>query len=335
MTVVARNAALFRLPFYNSLAEKGAQIFIVCTKDHSAIKDLLNPNINLVSARHVLGLCFPSKPVVSHQGNKVVVAFNIELMPWVAYKFGLKNVFLWGIGYGNNRVGNIVRSLIISKSRGLISYMPSGLRLAGERREQSSFLVNSVFVKNPPVESMVDPLSKKLIFIGSLDKRKKVDLLLRAVSILREMGEDYTLEIVGDGEQRNSLEALAQALELKEVVTFHGSVGLHELKMKIFRGALLCIQPGQAGLSVLESFSFGVPVLTYRHAVSGGEIDNIKDGVTGFFYEKLCPIELALTIMGLSQKPHEISRVADNALRYFKLFANGDRMVERFIESVK
>ncbi|MBN1593521.1 MAG: glycosyltransferase family 4 protein [Candidatus Coatesbacteria bacterium] len=65
----------------------------------------------------------------------------------------------------------------------------------------------------------------RLLFVGRLSREKNVDVILRGVEILRtSLRVDVSLEICGDGDQRKSLEAQANALGIALAVTFHGMV---------------------------------------------------------------------------------------------------------------
>lgn len=79
-------------------------------------------------------------------------------------------------------------------------------------------------------QSKLSDLRFKFIFVGSLIRRKRVDLLLIALSNLRHF--DFTIEVVGDGEERECLERLTQDLAIGDRVQFTGTV---EMKASIDR----------------------------------------------------------------------------------------------------
>ena len=59
-------------------------------------------------------------------------------------------------------------------------------------------------------------------YLGRLVPEKGVDLLLRAASKVRNGGRDFRLKIIGDGQERGSLENLAGKLSLGDCVEFLG-----------------------------------------------------------------------------------------------------------------
>lgn len=100
-----------------------------------------------------------------------------------------------------------------------------------------------------------------LIFIGQLIERKGVDILLQALSGLKEM--DWFLDIIGDGKERRNIEDLCEILNLSKHVNFHG------LKKNIetigfLKTADLLVLPSRYdgwGAVVNEALMCGIPVV--------------------------------------------------------------------------
>lgn len=80
----------------------------------------------------------------------------------------------------------------------------------------------------PREDSPQDDGPLRIAYVGQLIGRKRVDLLLRALSAVR-LG-NWHLDIVGTGALRSKLEALCLALGLSEAVTFHGAKGNVEVR---------------------------------------------------------------------------------------------------------
>lgn len=114
--------------------------------------------------------------------------------------------------------------------------------------------------------------------VGRLAHVKNYPLLLRAVAQARAAGVPVTAALVGDGEDRDTLEALVDTLELRSSVVFLGwrrdvadLVGLFDaLAITSFSEAL--------PLAVLEAMAAGVPVVS----TTVGEIPRVlDDGAAG------------------------------------------------------
>jgi glycosyltransferase involved in cell wall biosynthesis len=94
-----------------------------------------------------------------------------------------------------------------------------------------------------------------ILFVGRLQARKRVDLLLRACA---QMEPRPRLVIVGDGPERAELESLARSIY--PGAEFIGSKHGAGLK-PYFEEADLFVLPGTGGLAVQEAMSYGLPVI--------------------------------------------------------------------------
>ena len=102
-----------------------------------------------------------------------------------------------------------------------------------------------------------------LVFMGRLVAWKAVDTTLQALRLALSDGIRVRLEVVGDGEERQRLEELADDLGLEGVVRFHGFLPqaacaeiLHRADALILNSLYEC-----GGAVVLEAMSMGLPVI--------------------------------------------------------------------------
>jgi len=108
----------------------------------------------------------------------------------------------------------------------------------------------------------------KILFVGRLQARKRVDNLLHACAALPEQIQPQ-LTIVGDGPERQNLEQLAE--QIYPAALFTGA--RHGIELEpYFTGADLFILPGTGGLAVQEAMSYGLPVIV---AKGDGTQDNL------------------------------------------------------------
>lgn len=91
--------------------------------------------------------------------------------------------------------------------------------------------------------------SRKILYVGALTKYKKVDIIIRAVSIISSSKPDLELVIVGSGPEKGKLVKLAQELDLSKQVIFREDLAQEELWQEYLSAKVLVI------LSSLESFS--------------------------------------------------------------------------------
>lgn len=125
-----------------------------------------------------------------------------------------------------------------------------------------------------------------LFFIGRLTAIKKLDMILRAMVILRDRGERFNMTYIGDGDQRDSLVTQTEELGLERNVWFYGPCYDEKELSGIIYNADLCVSPGNVGLTAIHSMVFGTPVLThddFPHQMP--EFEAIHEGVTGDFFK--------------------------------------------------
>jgi glycosyltransferase involved in cell wall biosynthesis len=122
-----------------------------------------------------------------------------------------------------------------------------------------------------------------VLHVGRLKRYKATDHLLQAARRLKERGVKLATVIVGDGDDKPRLEALAAKLGLGEMVRFTGFVPEAD-KLNWYRRAAVLVENSVKegwGLIVIEANACGTPVVV---ANSPGLRDSSKDGVNGLVY---------------------------------------------------
>ncbi len=99
-----------------------------------------------------------------------------------------------------------------------------------------------------------------LLFVGRLQSRKRLDLLLKACAALPANSQPH-LVIVGDGPARAELERLAS--QIYPLAEFAGTRQGAELE-PYFAAADLFVLPGSGGLAVQQAMAHGLPVMVAR-----------------------------------------------------------------------
>jgi glycosyltransferase involved in cell wall biosynthesis len=126
-----------------------------------------------------------------------------------------------------------------------------------------------------------------VLFVGNLEPRKQVDVLLRAMAQVRQELADATLVVVGSGQnagvqdQTARLVRLTRELELDEAVLFAGRATDDQL-MDYYAAADVFALPSSSeaqGIVALEAMACELTVVA---TAVGGLVGTIDDGVTGF-----------------------------------------------------
>jgi phosphatidylinositol alpha-1,6-mannosyltransferase len=132
-----------------------------------------------------------------------------------------------------------------------------------------------------------DPL--RLITVSRLSEpRKNVDLVLRALASTQH-DASFTYRIIGEGTERDRLEALAADLGLATKVRFLGSLPQDQMVEELAASDLFVlvssILPSSHegfGIVYLEANAAGTPVLAAR---MGGAAEAVASGRSGYFVE--------------------------------------------------
>jgi glycosyltransferase involved in cell wall biosynthesis len=124
---------------------------------------------------------------------------------------------------------------------------------------------------------------------------KGLDLLLRAIAILKRRGIAVELTMFGSGRETASLRTLTQTLDIEKEVLMPGSLAAgHELDEALRQGDLF-VMPHRTtdfGRAFFDAVAAGLPVLAFRTQAS---IDTVYEGLDGF----LTPLD---DVQGLAER---------------------------------
>jgi 1,2-diacylglycerol 3-alpha-glucosyltransferase len=182
--------------------------------------------------------------------------------------------------------------------------------LAAKAMHQHAFLrkvlplsngIDSAAYELQPGEVIEPHANPTVVFVGRLAEEKHIDVLINAVA--KTPAElNVHLEIVGGGEVRQSLEALAQRLGLEDRVRFLGLASDEQLRETYIKADLFCM-PGTAELQslvTLEAMSASTPVLL-ADAMALPHL--VRDGENGYLFTPNDSDDLAAKITRILQLP--------------------------------
>lgn len=138
--------------------------------------------------------------------------------------------------------------------------------------------------------------------VARLVEYKKVDDLIRAVSILKTDFPDLKCKIVGTGPMEMKLKSLSKELDLDDSIEFLGFVEKHEDVLKIVNSSHIFCLPSIVegfGIVIVEAMGCGVPFVASR-IPPVMEASNQKGGL---FFEPENSQNLAETIKTLLKDP--------------------------------
>ena len=145
----------------------------------------------------------------------------------------------------------------------------------------------------------LDPTRTLLVFVGRVDREKRIDVLIRAMQRLDR--PDLQLAVVGRGAASEALQSLAQALELGDRVRFTGFV--HQDLHVLLNSADIFVMASEAellSLASLEAMACGLPLLL-ADAVALPEL--VEPGINGYLFAPGDPDDAARCIAELADHP--------------------------------
>ena len=122
-----------------------------------------------------------------------------------------------------------------------------------------------------------------ILYVGRLSEHKRVDLVLSAVSMVKEDIPEIKCAIIGDGPERETLRRLAKELKIEENVDFLGFLEREEEVIAGMKSSKIFVLPSTRegfGISVLEANACGLPAVVVN-AEKNAAVSLIKDGVNG------------------------------------------------------
>jgi glycosyltransferase involved in cell wall biosynthesis len=154
-----------------------------------------------------------------------------------------------------------------------------------------------------------------LITVGGLEPRKNHSYLLRVLGAAADRGHRYTLSIVGDGPERQSLKALTAELGIADQVRFLGYQPEPRPLMREHRVYCHTSTMESFGIVLVEAMAEGLPVLA---APVGGVPDVVQPGVQGLFWPLDDVDTAAGVLIELMEDPARRARMAAAAQARFE-----------------
>lgn len=167
----------------------------------------------------------------------------------------------------------------------------------------------------------------RLLFVGRLQERKRLDNLLLACAAL-PAGLQPRVQIVGDGPARSELEALAQRVYPQ--TEFTGARYGPELEAT-FAAADLFVLPGTGGLAVQQAMSFGLPVIV---AEGDGTQDDLVRPGNGWRIPARDLEALKSTLQTALADAGRLRQMGAESYRIVAEEANLEHMVEVFLQAL-
>jgi len=240
----------------------------------------------------------------------------------------------WGLDTGSNSLATFLKVKLANLDIPIVFYTQSNLdkfKVLGVDNPKLYVANNSFDVDHRfPCFKFKD--KNTILFVGSLDRRKQLDVLIRAfANIKRTMSTDIKLIIVGEGVVREEITILIRELRLDCSIELTGQINDPGILLDYYKRAIVSVSFGQAGLSVLQSMGFGVPFLSKKNAITGGELSNIQHGYNGL----LCDDSIESLEYSLQRLTNDVDlarTMGKNAYDYYNENCSIENMANAFVK---
>jgi len=155
---------------------------------------------------------------------------------------------------------------------------------------------------------------KVVLFVGTLTPRKGIKYLIEALNIVKQKNPNIKLLLIGDGDQKQGLEKLAETLDLKKNISFVGKVENKEIP-KYMTASDIFVLPSLSeafGVVNLEAMACGLPIIATR---VDGIPDVVKDRENGFLVEPESPNQIAEKILYLLSNDNVRKTISQNNIK--------------------
>jgi glycosyltransferase involved in cell wall biosynthesis len=281
---------------------------------------------------------------------------NLALLPLVlAFRAQGVPVVLWGQGYSRTRAFDPGRHVADKLHLLLVQLADAYVGYTDAVRDTLARYVPpaKLFVANNTVDTTRTEASRRrleaegqaavrarlglargayLSFIGRLQRRKRLDLLVDAFARLRADGLDAGLLVIGDGPEREAVARRAADAGLAADAGVAADVHLLGARYGAEADAYLfasdaMVMPGALGLAVNHALLLGRPVVSAPTDDDGFEAVHLRDGATGRWAAAATPPALAAAVRDVLA---DGDAYAARARAYAAAHLGLDRMIDGF-----
>lgn len=175
--------------------------------------------------------------------------------------------------------------------------------------------------------------NKRIICVGRLTKQKGFDLLIEAVSRIKNELCGWKIDIFGSGEDKENLLKIIQQNDLSKIIQINEPT--HQIKEELLNSSFYVMSSRWEGLPMilLEAKACGLPIISFD--CPEGPADVVKNNIDGFLIENGNTEELGEYILKLCNDKVLRKNMGENAFinaKEFsseKVFVKWEKMIER------
>lgn len=335
----------YRIPIWNLLAEK-CDLTVAYSFGDGTVPDGMECKfkVKYLPAKKFFNRIVWQKDNVRKIAKQYDVVISYADISWVRYNtlpwFNKTKVVFHTLGvtasydrpFDSNNNLDRIRKFLFSKADALAFYTTYPI----EKYAKMGIPRGKMFEAPNTVEvrPLTEPIEKdSVLFIGTLYKQKGLQALLDAYYKLKDVDSLPKLRIIGKGPDSNAINSWISENNMSNLVEMIGAIYDVDEKAKYFARAYACISPQQAGLSVPESMGYGVPFITSKNAITGGEIFNIHNGEDGVVMGDTT--QLVSVIRDIAEHKEKYVEMGVKAQKFYNMNRTPQHMADGLWEAVQ
>ncbi len=331
--LIQRRVAEYRVGIFEALASAVPDLVVVTDAPPPAG----------VSFQWVLSSEFQEPPSLLRMRQKlkpndiIISGLNLRSLSSILLFLKMrKRYILWGHGFGRGRhgfLGRLPRLLAARLSAASLFYTPESVKIFSRLTSPEKLFVANNTISLP---TYIAPKNKPLdcfLYFGDLREEKGVDLLIDAFSIVASDNEGLRLVIVGDGDCRPQLVSQARSKTCANRIQFFPRTTKPEDLKEHLDTAFATVSPLHVGLSVVQSFWAGVPIITQKNSYHAPEFSFCEDGKNCILFSGGVPgLTTAMSHVLDTERRNHLSL---NCREFYRESLSPQAMVEGFVQSIE
>ena len=364
VAIVQKDIPNYRVAFLNRLSEElacqGIELTVFAGKAHQreGFVDALDKlrcgvrvkNLDLGSKiywQHIFRRLQKYDLVIVDQANAALLNYALFLSRWIIRRPRLS---YWGHGITmQSEHSGVLRRWLKRRLTGAVDYWFAYTQISAHIVAETGYPRDRITVVNNSVDTSeilaaagnvrqkgraaarqalgLDP-GFTAVFCSRLYEGKQLDFLLEALAIVRRHAPDFQCVIIGDGPERSRIEAAARDMPW---IRFTGAL-YDRQKADYLAAADVMVLPAWVGLSILDGFAAGLPVISADFHNHSPEIAYLEHGRNGLMTVAE-PEAYATGLLGLRNDPDRCAAMSLVAAESGRQYSLG-QMVERFAKGV-
>ena len=303
LVIIQTVSPSYRNKLYHDLSIRLKDDFHLYSGD-TYFEDSVKSDVSFAKRKKITNLFFLKRRLLIQLGLGSIVTSNnvlvLEMNPRIISNWIIllirnllrRKTVLWGHAWpreGKKSSSDRIRGLMRSLGNEIIVYTKTQQIELQEKMPNKTIhaACNSLMKIDEMVTNDSDHQTiENIIYVGRLTDRKKPLLLIKSFHlILERLPKKVKLLIVGEGPEKLRIDQYINQHNLQLRIKTFGHLDDYDTLKKLYFSSLFSVSPGYVGLSVTQSFGFGVPMLVSKNENHSPEIEAVEKGKNAVFFK--------------------------------------------------